>query len=126
MGRVIFSAIIFISAFILLTNNTFSQTEVYKTGDRGIFRYQTAKQAGEKYPEFAIMEKNSGSGIVFGMITPETKITFLNKSLSSKDIDLLEGKEVLVIGTFKEVGKGEGSKIYCKDLQILVIPEGHR
>ncbi|MFA7202031.1 MAG: hypothetical protein WC099_03505 [Candidatus Paceibacterota bacterium] len=126
MKRVQLIAVIcFIS--ILFVNYTFGQTEVYKTGDRGTFRYQVSKEDGKKIVEFSIMKPVCGggeAGHVFGIISPDTKITFTNRNLSIGDLDLLNGKEVLVTGTFKEFGRGEGSKTFCMELTIFVIPEG--
>lgn len=114
----------FVLILVLSSLSIFGQTVIKKTGDRGVFEFMSAQARGDKYPQFAIMHQipNGGKvGEVFGFITPETQITVLNRKISKKDIDLLDGKEVVVIGTFKYVGKGEGSQVYCQQIEILVI-----
>lgn len=120
---------LFIVLFFVFTNVQ-PQTKTVLTGDRGIFRYESSYNWHTKKEiiSFSIMHKNGTSEYetVFAEMTTKTTVSFLNpelKGLSSKNLSILNGKEVLVVCKLKQKGVGEGSEVYCEDLKVLLIQE---
>lgn len=101
------------------------QIEKFESGDRGIFEYKWLEDN-----DFVIWRKNKEGagkyGIVGGIITPKTKIVVKNAAIQKKDLILLNGKEVVVMGKFRQEGIGEGSKVYCEELIILILFDQYR
>ena len=92
----------------------------YRVGDKGYFQYPWIEKS-----DFIIWSDKSlsGSSGFSGLITLETKILILNRQISRKNLDLLTGKPVVAVATFKKVGKGEGSRNYCLELTLFVLSE---
>ena len=89
----------------------------YKAGDKGYFMYQQTDRQFFVNPN----KDFTGSCGFFGEITPETKIQVINRTIDRGNLDLLTGKLVLAYGTFKEVGRGEGGKIICLELNLFIL-----
>jgi hypothetical protein len=92
----------------------------YQVGDKGYFDYPWIEKTYFVIWPDKTMTGASGFG---GIITPETKITIVNRRIDRNSLDLLTGKPVVAFGNFKQVGEGEGSKIYCLKLTIFVLSE---
>lgn len=92
-------------------------------GDTGEFELMAA----DSYDPMSITvwhTQSDGSkyGTPFGTMSSSTKITIFNRpNLSKKDLDLLNGKNVSVIGKYRVEGEGEGSQYYCLELYIVII-----
>lgn len=94
-------------------------TRVFWTGDRGEFEYPW--NSGNDFVVWHAGEGGSKSGVVSATITSDTKITVKNrKGIDKSNLDLLSGKRVSVLALIKEVGRGEGSKQTCKELEIVM------
>lgn len=95
--------------------------QVVVTGDRGEFQHSFTETNG-----FVVwrdpMPNGSRVGPVSGIITPTTRITVLNRSIRRNELDLLNGRQVVVIAKLRYVGHGEGQRVYCDELTILVLP----
>jgi hypothetical protein len=87
---------------------------------KGAFEYPWNGRPDRK--EFVVWTVNEHGkfGAVSGIITPSTKITFINRKLKKEDLDLISGKEVVVFGKFRQEGEGEVIDIYCEELSIAI------
>ena len=87
---------------------------------KGAFEYPWDGRTDRK--EFVIwtVGERGKFGTVSGIITPNTKITFLNRKLKKEDLDLISGKEIVVFGKFRQEGEGEAVEIYCEELSIAI------
>jgi len=94
----------------------------YQVGDKGYFDYPWIEKTYFVIWPDKTMTGASGFG---GIITPETKITIVNRRIDRNNLDLLRGKPVVAYATFKQVGEGEGSKIYCLALTLFVLSDNY-
>ena len=124
MRKLVLSFIIAVLSAVVVSAT--DNAVVYNDGDRGEFQYPFASYKHD----FAVMKTypscsdNAGGkyGTVGGTITASSVVKVVNRNgITKENLDLLSGKEVVVIGKFRSEGKGEGMKVYCLSLTILVV-----
>ena len=117
-------AIILVLMFVVMGFVSFvsaaEKIAYYEVGDKGYFKYPWIEKSDFVIWPDKTMKGSSGFG---ALITPETKITIVNRDISRKNLDLLTGKPVLAFARIKQVGEGEGTKEYCLLLTIFVLSE---
>jgi len=121
MKRIIWTlALVIVFAAVAVQAADKTTVFYYQVGDKGYFDYPWIEKTYFVIWPDKTMTGASGFG---GIITPETKITIVNRRIDRNSLDLLTGKPVVAFGNFKQVGEGEGSKIYCLKLTIFVLSE---
>lgn len=104
-------------------NDSTVASPTFFTGDRGTFEFRTNENSFVVWRPYDVNKPDGGSyGIVGGIITSTTIVRFVNKpNLTVKDLSLLNGKEVLVWGKFRNKGKGEAQETLVIDISIAVL-----
>lgn len=73
--------------------------------------------------EILIWSQKNKSLELRGLIDQKTKITIRNRKISSQDIDLLNGKKVMLYGTYISGGRGKEESLTLRNVEIFVSPD---
>lgn len=105
----------FVAVLVLFSNQAFAERS--KVGE-GCFSYPW----GEGEAVFWQEKTCNGTGFG-GIVNDSTKITVNGQAATKRDLRYLNKKEVFYRIAYRTTGKGEGMKIYAKNIQILVDEE---
>jgi hypothetical protein len=117
--------ILLIAGSVVSVQNTAKPTaDTYMTGDRGQFEYPWADGTDKEFVVWRTADNGIKTFRVSGIITAATEVSILNASITKKELFKINGKEVVIIGTFRSEGVGKNQETYCEKLIIIVVPKG--
>lgn len=111
---------------LFVSSNLFSQTSQKSTveeyGAKGTLEWKTEKSGISEIVIWEYESKDGGKSGWGGKINKGTRIMIMNKEISYKNLDLLEGKKVLAYMKYVQDFQGEGSSNICREIDIYVLP----